>query len=343
MEFIITENSWGVWVFAFVVVLILFTVLEVGRRILSNRLPSGTLVHELIKRTHWIFLGAVAIFLGLFLFPIAGDVKEPILKLAIIIMFFQVGIWVSHLFTRMILQYTSTEDKEGPLTRGAGHIVGVITTAVVWAFVTLLILDNLGFDINALIAGLGISGIAVALAVQNILGDIFASLSIVIDKPFIVGDFIVIDGFAGSVEHIGIKTTRLRSISGEQLIFSNNDLLKSRLRNYKRMRERRVNFPFGVEYETPLEKLEAIPGMVKEIIEAIPGTRFDRVHFKTYGQSSLDFESIFYVLSREMSEYLDIQQKINLELYKRFKEEKINFAYPTQTVYVKNPATPQKK
>jgi small-conductance mechanosensitive channel len=185
-----------------------------------------------------------------------------------------------------------------------------------------------------LIAGLGVGGIAVALAAQNILGDLFASLSIVVDKPFVVGDFIVIDDFLGTVDRIGLKTTRLRSLSGEQLIFSNADLLKSRIRNYRFMRERRIVFSFGVEYETPLPALETIPGTVREIIEAQERTRFDRAHFKSYGASALDFEVVYYVLVPEFNTYMDIQQAINFELFRRFADAGIGFAYPTQKLYV---------
>jgi small-conductance mechanosensitive channel len=192
----------------------------------------------------------------------------------------------------------------------------------------------MGIDITALVAGLGVGGIAVALAAQNILGDLFASWSIVLDKPFLVGDFIIIDGYSGTVEHIGLKTTRLRSLTGEQLIFSNSDLLKCRIRNYKRMQERRIVFSFGVLYETPLEKLKEIPGIVKDIITSIENTRFDRAHFASYGNYSLNFEVVYYVLSSDYTVYMDIQQKINLALFEEFQKKDIVFAYPTQTIYV---------
>ncbi|MEQ8215048.1 MAG: mechanosensitive ion channel family protein, partial [Smithellaceae bacterium] len=203
----------------------------------------------------------------------------------------------------------------------------------------LLILDNLGFNITSLVAGLGIGGVAVALAVQNILGDLFASLSIVIDKPFVVGDFIVIDQLRGTVEHVGLKTTRLRSLSGEQLIFSNNDLLKSRIQNFKRMTERRVVFGFGVTYQTPQDKLPLINGIVREIIEKQEHVNFDRVHFKEFGNSALNFEVVYIVKDQDYNLYMNIQQAINLEMFRRFQEEKIEFAYPTQTLFVQHEET----
>jgi small-conductance mechanosensitive channel len=212
--------------------------------------------------------------------------------------------------------------------------VGFVARLVLWSVILLLALDNLGVDVTALVAGLGVGGIAVALAVQNILSDLFASLSIVLDKPFAVGDFLIIDSFLGSVEHVGLKTTRLRSLSGEQLVFSNTDLLGSRIRNYGRMFERRVVFKIGVTYQTPRDKLTKIPGIIREAIEAQDKTRFDRSHFNEYGEFSLNFESVYYVLGPDYNLYMDIQQAINLRIHERFEEEGIEFAYPTQTLFL---------
>ena len=194
----------------------------------------------------------------------------------------------------------------------------------------LLTLDNLGVNITAMVAGLGVGGVAVALAVQNILGDLFASLSITFDRPFVIGDFLIVDDFLGSVEHIGIKSTRLRSLSGEQIVMSNADLLKSRLRNYGRMSERRVLFTASVTYETPAEPLEQIPTIIREIIDAQPDTRLDRSHFATHAAASLDFETVYYVLSTDYNHYMDIQQTINLRIHREFARRGIEFAYPTQ-------------
>ena len=196
-------------------------------------------------------------------------------------------------------------------------------------------LDNLGYNVTALIAGLGVGGVAVALAVQNILGDLFASLSILFDKPFVVGDFLIVDEHMGSVEHVGLKTTRVRSLSGEQLIFSNSDLLKSRLRNYGRMYERRVAFQTGVTYETPREKLKLIPGIMRAAIEAQQKTRFDRSHFAAYGDFSLNFETVYYVLGPDYNLYMDIQQAINLQIHEQFEAAGIEFAYPTQVLHLR--------
>lgn len=205
--------------------------------------------------------------------------------------------------------------------------------AVVYSLVLLLALQNLGVDITALIAGLGIGGIAVALAAQNILGDLFASLTIALDKPFVAGDFIVTGDEKGTIEHIGLKTTRVRSLSGEQLVFSNSDLLKSRVRNYKRMAERRIVFNFGVVYSTPADQLEQIPKTVRKIIEATPNLRFDRCHFAKFGGSSLDFEAVYYIKSPDFNAHMDALQSINLAITRQFREAGIDFAFPSQTIY----------
>jgi small-conductance mechanosensitive channel len=170
--------------------------------------------------------------------------------------------------------------------------------------------------------------------VQNILSDLFASLSITLDKPFVLGDFIIVDDLLGTVEHIGLKTTRIRSLSGEQLIFSNNDLLKSRIHNYKRMAERRVPFTIGVTYQTPPEKLRKVPDMFKKLLEQFDDVHFDRAHFKSYGSYSLNFEFVYYVHTPDYNRYMDIQQALNLGLYDGFAAEGIEFAYPTQTLYM---------
>lgn len=168
-------------------------------------------------------------------------------------------------------------------------------------------------------------------------GDLFASLSILLDKPFVVGDFIIVGELLGSVEHIGLKTTRLRSLSGEQLIFSNSDLLNSRIRNYKRMAERRVDFSFGGVYQTSPGQLEAIPEMIRDIVAGVEGARFDRAHFKGFGESAFTFEVVYYVESRDYPVYMDIRQKINLAICRAFAERGIEFAYPTRTLYVREP------
>ena len=204
----------------------------------------------------------------------------------------------------------------------------------------LLALDNLGVNVTAMVAGLGVGGIAIALAVQNILGDLFASVSIIADRPFVVGDFIVLDDFMGTVEHIGIKTTRLRSLGGEQIILANNDLLKSRVRNFKRMYERRVVFAFGLTYETTPDQIRWVAAFLRELIGKTDKVRLERAHFFKFGDSSLDFEVAYWVQSPEYGVYMDIQESINLQLMEALAERQIEFAYPTRTLKIESVLAP---
>jgi len=209
-----------------------------------------------------------------------------------------------------------------------------IIKIVAWGLSIVFILDNLGFNISAVVAGLGIGGVAVAFAAQAILGDLFNYFVIFFDKPFEQGDFIIIGDYLGVIEHVGIKTTRIRSLGGEQLVFSNTDLTSSRVRNYKRMEKRRVLFKMGVIYQTKMEQMKKIPGIVREVIEGIDKTVFDRAHFQGFGDFSLDIEVVYYVLSSDYNIYMDIQEKINLGIMGAFEKEGIEFAYPTQTLYM---------
>ncbi|MDZ7632343.1 MAG: mechanosensitive ion channel family protein [Gemmatimonadaceae bacterium] len=214
--------------------------------------------------------------------------------------------------------------------------------ALIWSAVLLVALSNLGVNITAFIASLGVGGVAVALATQNILGDLFSSLAIVLDKPFVIGDFIVVGDMAGTVEKVGLKTTRLKSLSGEQLIFSNADLLSSRVRNFKRMQERRILFKLGVTYQTPRAMLERIPVMLRAAVEAQSNVRFDRAHFLAFGDFSLDFEVVYFVLSADFNRYMDVQQLINFSIHEQFEAAGVEFAYPTQTLVLTRPATAER-
>lgn len=226
------------------------------------------------------------------------------------------------------------EKKQNDSNKLALKWMGVLIKAIIWVCAMLLFLDNLGVEITALIAGLGIGGIAVAFAAQTVLADIFSFVTIFFDKPFELGDFIDAGGLMGTVENIGIKTTRIRSISGEQLVFSNKDLTSSRLRNYKRMQSRRATFTLNIKYSTPTEKLKEIPALIKEIIESIPGTRFDRAHFARFAEYSLVIETVYYVLSSNYNLYMDITQNINIAIMEAFEARGIEFALPTQTVSI---------
>ncbi|MBM5810855.1 MAG: mechanosensitive ion channel family protein [Gammaproteobacteria bacterium] len=214
------------------------------------------------------------------------------------------------------------------------NILRAVGVAAAWIVAFLMLLANLGVEIMPLLAGLGIGGVAVALAVQNVLGDLLASLSIALDKPFKVGDLLVVGEEKGTVEHIGIKSTRLRSLSGEQIVIANSDLLRSRVRNYGLLYERRVVFRIGIVYETPLEQISEVARILEAAIRAQPKTRFDRAHFAGHGDFALNFEAVYFVLDAAYHTYMDIQQAINLQVHGEFARRGIEFAYPTAKHYM---------
>jgi small-conductance mechanosensitive channel len=342
-EWTFYNNAFHAWLTALVVFVLTLALLRVVKGVINRRISEfatrtkttiDDLVSDLLAKTKIFFMLAIAVYSASLSLVLPLQISFAIQSIVIISVLLQAAIWGNRLVSYLISQYVSLEieDEAAPVASTAA--LTFIGRLILWSLLILVGLDNLGVDVTALVASLGIGGIAVALAVQNILGDLFASLSIMLDKPFVVGDFITVSEHSGAVEYIGLKTTRIRSLSGEQLIFSNSDLLGSRIRNFKRMSERRAVFSFGVTYQTSHQKLETIPKMVQEIVESQELARFDRAHFKEYGDSSLNFEVVYWVKVPDMKQYLDIQQNINLDLFQRFEKEEIEFAYPTQTLFV---------
>lgn len=225
--------------------------------------------------------------------------------------------------------------KEGEQDAGIVKLITAVAKIILWLGAFVLILSNMGYNVTSLIAGLGIGGIAIALALQNILGDLFSSLAIYLDKPFKVGDFVVLGDQMGTVKKIGIKTTRIQTPQGEELVVSNSELTKAQVRNFGVMERRRNLQHIGVTYDTSAEKLKRIPGMINEIIKKQSDVDCDRIHFKSFGDSSLIFEVVYYVKTGDYKEFMDMQEKINLEIVEKFNQENIEIAFPTQTVYLK--------
>jgi len=350
MEFLnieILHRTIQQWAIAVGTAVGLWLVLVTAKRILKSRLGAiskrtattvDDLIAEMVRRLRPSILLILAFWPALQILDAPERVRTVAHFIMVIVVTIQMGIWGQLLIEHFLVTRVTTLKKDDP---GAATTLGGVTMLArlaLWVLLLIIALDNLGVDVTTLVAGLGIGGVAVALALQNVLGDLFASLSIALDKPFVVGDFIVVGDLRGTVEKVGLKTTRVRSLSGEQLVFSNNDLLSSRIHNYKRMQERRIQFNLGVTYNTPYDKLKEIPGMIKEIIVDDPATRFDRCHFSKYGDFNLDIETIYFVLSPDYNTYMDIQQRINLAVFKKFEEEGIEFAFPTQTVYLKKDA-----
>jgi small-conductance mechanosensitive channel len=298
-------------------------------RLAARAIRTGGLLDlclaNLLARIHLLSLLAFTLFLGGQLLDLPArparylDLLPP---LATIFQFaawghWAIGLWVDRRFLG---------DHGTRASRAA--VAGFILRLALGALLLLLALDTLGFNITTLLASLGIGGIALALAVQNILGDLFASLSIALDQPFVIGDFIKVQEQMGTVQFIGLKTTRIRSLSGEQIIISNGDLLKSRIQNFKRMLERRVVFGFALSYRTPAEQVARIPGDLKRIVEQQPRVRFDRAHFQEFSSLGLKFEVVYYVLDPDFNLYMDIQQAMNLAILENFRDRGIAFCFP---------------
>jgi small-conductance mechanosensitive channel len=274
----------------------------------------------------------LALYIAVQRLGVSAPVERAVRLLALGAVMIQVARIASELLAHTITRLRGRQDD--PVVKATNvNIVALIKVAV-WVAATLFLLDNMGLNIGTFVAGLGIGGIAIALAAQAILGDTFSSFAIALDKPFEVGDFIEVDGLQGNVELIGLKTTRIRSLSGELLIFANSDLTRSRIKNYKRMYERRVSFKIGVLYETSADLLRRIPKILEEAVAKHDKARFDRAHFLTFADSSLDFEVVFFVKHPDYRVYADIHQAINLDVFERFAAEGIEFAYPTQRTVV---------
>lgn len=332
------------WAIAVGIALVAFVVLLVARRVLVSRVGAAakrtsTIVDDtlvaLVGRTRAYFLAAVAVVFASHSLTLPRTTDDYLATAFALVILAQVGVWgttiVNGWSDRQIVRRSAHADAASASTLRA---VAVGAKLLLWSIVLITALARFGVNVTALVTGLGITGVAIALAVQSILSDVLAALSIVVDKPFDVGDFIVVDQAQGTVEHIGLKTTRLRSVGGEQIIISNSELLKNRIGNFKRMFERRVVFLTDVAYDTPADVVARIPTMIKEIIGTQHPVRFDRSHFSAFTDSALRVETVYFVLDPDFNRYCDIQQAINLELLRRFEAEGISFAHPMRAVHV---------
>jgi len=334
-------NSMGNYVIAFVAFILFIGVFKVFQMIILGRLHTlakktdtdidDTFI-DIVRSLKPPFYSFLAFYVAL-KFLTLGDVVNKVLTVLLVIwVVYQVIIAVSILIEYV---FKKTMDKQDDASaQGAIGIIKNVVKGLLWVGGIMMILSNLGVDITAMVAGLGIGGLAIAFAFQNILEDLFSSFAILFDKPFQIGDFIVLGDKMGTVTKIGIKTTRIRSILGEEIVVSNKELTSAQLQNFKKMEERRIVFSLGTTYETPTKQLKKIPGIVTEIIEAIENVRFDRAHFKSFDDSALVFEIVYYVTSGDYGQYMDIQQEINFKIREVFEKESIDMAYPTQTIYL---------
>ncbi|MBV6424200.1 MAG: hypothetical protein NAOJABEB_02010 [Steroidobacteraceae bacterium] len=345
-----TLRAWGLAALAFAFT---FIVVPGLRRIVERRqrarmesyrsrgesVPAGIEVpSRLLRQTSRLFLWTLALWFATRILTLPSAVDHAFTFIIVVTFWLQAARWGVEA-VRIWLDRQLHEGGTADSARaGSFEVLLFVSRIAVYSFALLLALDNLGVQIKPLLAGLGIGGIAIALAVQTVLGDLFASLSITLDKPFEVGDALSIDDVNGTVERIGIKSTRLRSLSGEQIVISNADLLKSRVRNFKRMNERRYVFTVGVTYETPRERLAEIPSIIEAAVRAQPKTRFDRSHLLTFGDSALNYETVYFVTDADYLLFANTQQAINLALLEAFAKRGIEFAYPTQRQIVSAPS-----
>lgn len=315
-----------------------YIILAAVLRIISGRLDalyrhkrarSYLFAAELLRHTSRLLIFAFSLLIGLKAVELSPRWEGAMSHGWFIALAFQIALWLDMAVRLWTESLTRDGKARNPVTT---TIIGIMVRIVVWTMMLLSILANLGVDITAMVASLGVGGIAIALAIQTLLSDVFASLSIGIDKPFEIGDFIVFGNVAGTIEHIGLKTTRIRSLSGEQIVCANADLLSQTLHNYKRMQTRRIVFGFGISYRTPSEKVREVSEMVRRVIEAADRTQFDRAHFFAFGESQLTFEVVHIVQTASYNEYMDIQQDINLEIMKGLEEMGVEFAFPRRSV-----------
>ncbi|MHA6493602.1 mechanosensitive ion channel family protein [Pseudomonas borbori] len=337
-EFWLNRTLWINIAIVVVATLVIYTVMRtlVGR--LSTHMAAWAekrrklvyrLVAEIFRQTSRFLLFAFSLMLALKLVELSDKWESALSHGWFVALSLQIALWFDsgiRLWANSLLIHPDGSVRN-PVTT---TIIAIMVRLLVWAIMLLSILANLGVNITALVASLGVGGIAVALAVQTLLSDVFASLSIGVDKPFEIGDFIVFGAVAGTIEHIGLKTTRIRSLSGEQVVCSNAELLRQTLHNYKRMNTRRIVFKFGITYDTPTEKVREVSQLVADVVKAVPDTRFDRAHFLSFGEYDLTFEVVYIVLSSDFNKYMDIQQEINLKLLDEFRQRDIQFAFPTR-------------
>lgn len=337
----ILDNPVRAWLAALAIFAAIMLSVWIARRVFSRNKEilfarSDGLARKLVtslflENRPWLWL-VFAVYFAVQALTLPAGVLATLRAITVTALVAQAAFWGTGLIDFWIAR--KVDETEGANVTSLWAL-GLLAKIGLWTLAFLLALDNIpGIQVTSLIASLGVTGIAVALAVQSILGDLFASLTIALDQPFELGDSIAVGEFTGTVEHIGLKSTRLRSLTGEQLIFSNSDLLDSRIRNYKRMERRRALFSIGVEYNTPHDKLAAVPQITREIVEGQALASFERVHLKKLGDFAIEFEIVYFVESAGMTEFMDVQQAVNLDLIRRFEQEGINFAFPTQTLQI---------
>jgi small-conductance mechanosensitive channel len=330
------------WLISAIVFVVVWAALWIVRELIASRYKKSSthrnptlirLIAYLIGNTKQFLFFAVALDAAQQSLTLPDKIQRIVSTTVMILVLVQVGLWAGRA-VRFYLEMKELERGADRVFAGSLDIINFVSRMLIWSLLVLVALDNLGVNITALLAGLGVGGVAVALALQNVLGDLFASLSIALDKPFVIGDNLTIDAFIGKVEHIGIKTTRLRSEGGEQIILSNADILKSRVRNFGRLPELRIIATIRLKYETPAEKLKQLPKLLEGIVREHAQARFERCHLKTLGESSFQFELSYFVQQPAVNPMLDLQQAVNFRIIEEMRRLGVEFAYPAQLVFL---------
>jgi len=335
-------NTIASWLTATGIVLLAAVLIRLFAHIILKKLSDWALrtkttwddfIVKIIRTTVMPLLYISCIYFAINTLTLPSGFMKVLHAAYLIVLTYYVLRMISSSFRKFVHAYIQSRGNHEGKEQQAGGLIIVVNIAI-WTVGSIFLIDNLGYNVTTLVAGLGIGGIAIALAAQAILGDLFSYFVIFFDRPFEIGDFIVVDDKSGTIEHIGIKTTRIRTLGGEQLVCANTDLTNARLHNYKRLEKRRVIFTLGVTYQTTHDQLRQIPELVRQIIQGKTDVQFDRGHFSGYGDSSLNFEFVYYILSADYGIYMDKQQDIYLDIFRVFSEEGIEFAYPTQTVFI---------
>jgi len=300
----------------------------------KTRTNLDTMIIEAVDHIGWFFYVAISSYLAIQFVQVSERISTIINYSILVIITYYLVVFLQNMIGIFEHKIIQRRKRQGDEDTALVEVLGKAVKWSLWLIAGVTILANLGYNITGIVAGLGIGGLAIAIALQGVLTDIFAAFSIYFDKPFKRGDFIIIGNDMGVVKHIGIKSTRIQTLQGQELIVSNKDLTDSRINNYGLMEKRRVVFSIGVTYQTSSAKLKKIPLIIKKVFDSVENADLDRVHFQKFGPSSLDYEIVYYVMSKDYNVYMDIQQTVNLTIVERFAKEKIDFAYPTQTIFL---------
>lgn len=344
LSFILENNTSNGYLIALGVFVLLFVIFKIFDSYIVYALKKAAkrtkttwddALIDFIEGIGWPFFAYLALYIAALFLALPGSIRGVLDFLIWLFVFFYAARGLSNLVAHGLNRYKSRREKKKEATSESMiQVMKILSKILIWSLTFLLFLSNLGVNITPLIASLGIGGIAIGLALQNILGDLFSAFAIYFDKPFEEGDFIIIGEDMGVIKHIGIKTTRIQALGGQELIVPNSELTSTRVNNYKKMQLRRIVFSFGVEYKTDVTKLKKIKKIAGEIIKKTPRAKLDRVHFKNFGDSSLNFEVVYYIDSNDYALYMDTQEKINFELKEKIEKLGVGFAFPTRTIYM---------